>query len=366
MSVNQRKYPNGNTTWEYVIPKNQTGTGKQYRRAGFKTKKEAQNAEREKLQEFNKYRGFWHADVEKTTFKDIANLFIEHIEHSAEYESGTVCNYKGLLKNHINSTFEAKKIVELTPLLIQQWKDIKSKETSSYVLNNCIKLLKVMFNYAKKQKVLYNNPFDELEKVPEVKKIRNRFSVEQLKELYNTCKKELPEFYCLFCLATLTGMRVGEYTALTVDNILFERKQINVVKQYTRRTLKDRTKTESSIRAIDVCDFLINVIEWHMQEYNITSGFLFRGRFSDRPISQNSIIKYFRMLLDMHGYSKKFMRVHDLRGQYVDVCQALGLPLTYIAKQVGHARTSTTADIYSQVLSDVSESAKQGFDRIFS
>ena len=366
MSVSQRKYSNGNTTWEYVIPKNQTGTGKQYRRAGFKTKKEAQNAEREKLQEFNKYRGLWHADIEKTTFKNISDLFIEHMETSAEYESGTVCNYKGLFKNHINSTFETKKIIELTPLLIQRWKDTKSKEVSVYVLNNCIKLLKATFNYAKKQKVLYNNPFDELEKVPEGKKIRNRFSVEQLKELYNTCKKELPEFYCPFCFATLTGMRVGEYTALTIDNISFERRQINVVQQYTRRQLKNRTKTDSSTRTIDVCDFLLDVIKWHIRTNDITSGFLFKGRFSDRPISQNSISKYFRMLLVMNGYSETFMRVHDLRGQYVDVCQALGLPLTYIAKQVGHARTSTTADIYSQVLSDVSSTARQGFDRIFS
>ena len=49
----------------------------------------------------------------------------------------------------------------------------------------------------------------------------------------------------------------------------------------------------------------------------------------------------------------KNMRVHDLRGQYIDLGHKLGLPTVYLSRQVGHARTSTTTDIYSQILEDV-------------
>ena len=59
------------------------------------------------------------------------------------------------------------------------------------------------------------------------------------------------------------------------------------------------------------------------------------------------------------------MRVHDLRGQYVDIGHKLGLSVVYISRQVGHARTSTTTDIYSQILNDVGEEAKEKFTKLF-
>lgn len=60
------------------------------------------------------------------------------------------------------------------------------------------------------------------------------------------------------------------------------------------------------------------------------------------------------------------MRVHDLRGQFVDILHTLGLPTVYISRQVGHARTSTTNDIYSAIMNDVKTNAKEAIeDKIF-
>ena len=52
------------------------------------------------------------------------------------------------------------------------------------------------------------------------------------------------------------------------------------------------------------------------------------------------------------------MRLHDLRGQYVDLLHTLGLPDVYISRQVGHARISTTNDIYSEIMQDVNINAR--------
>ena len=65
----------------------------------------------------------------------------------------------------------------------------------------------------------------------------------------------------------------------------------------------------------------------------------------------------------MAGYPDDYMRVHDLRGQYVDISHSLGLPTVYISRQVGHARTSTTNDIYTQILSDVNVNAIEKIDQ---
>ena len=58
------------------------------------------------------------------------------------------------------------------------------------------------------------------------------------------------------------------------------------------------------------------------------------------------------------------MRLHDLRGQYVDLSHTLGLPVVYTSRQVGHARTSTTNDIYSSIMLEVNINAKEKIEEI--
>lgn len=62
------------------------------------------------------------------------------------------------------------------------------------------------------------------------------------------------------------------------------------------------------------------------------------------------------------GYPENYMRLHDLRGQFVNILHPLGLPDVYISRQVGHARTSTTNDIYTAIMQDVNINAKEKID----
>ena len=44
---------------------------------------------------------------------------------------------------------------------------------------------------------------------------------------------------------------------------------------------------------------------------------------------------------------------HDLRHRYASVKVAEGVPVTAVAAQLGHSRTSLTLDTYSHVMTDV-------------
>ena len=54
----------------------------------------------------------------------------------------------------------------------------------------------------------------------------------------------MPEFYCIFCLAVLTGMREGEYSAVRPCDIKAKENRyvIYVDKQITHNEYKPRTK----------------------------------------------------------------------------------------------------------------------------
>lgn len=355
MSVRKRYKPNGSYVWEFCITI-QKHPRKQYRKSGFKTKTEAQQAEYEAIKKYKNKK--IALNPEKSTFADIMCLFFEHITLSDEYEKGTISNYKGYYNNHLQY-FVYLRLEELTPYIIQKWFDNATKTKSPHVINGCRKLCKAAFNYCINKKLIVENPFINMPKAEEPTVLRHRFDIEEIKKITNVCKNKFPQFFCIFSLAIFTGMRLGEYSAICIEDIDFKKNQIWITKQYTRRTLKERTKTKQSKRIVDIPPSVGKIIKWHIRKYEIFSGFLFKGREKERPVSANWINSQFDKLLKECDYSKDYMRVHDLRGQFVDILHTLGLPTVYISRQVGHARTSTTNDIYSAIMSDVNQNAKE-------
>lgn len=358
MSIRKRYKTDGTFTWEFCITI-QKVPRKQYRKSGYKTKQDAAKAEMEAIQKYKNKK--IQLSPNKTTFKKIIEIFFEHINYSNEYSKGTITNYEGYYKNHLQN-FTNLTIEELSPYIIQKWTDKATKTKSPYVINGCRKLCKASFNYALKMKLIAENPFINMPLVKEPVVLRKRFCIEEIKKIIKICQEKMPDFFCVFTLAIFTGMRLGEYSAICVEDIDFEKNKIWVTKQYTRREIKSRTKTVSSKRIVDFPMSVGRIIKWHIRHYQIFNGYLFRGKNVKCPVSANWINSQFDKLLVECGYPKDYMRVHDLRGQFVDILHTLGLPTVYISRQVGHARTSTTNDIYSSIMSDVNLNAREAIE----
>lgn len=357
MTVYKRKNPSGVIKWRTVV---RVETGK-YDRFGnperkqkvvgtFLTKKEAEKAEREFLNNFEASK--IELNKEATVY-DVVKLFLEFAKNEGEYSLGTVSNYEGVLRNHL-SFFSDVKVTKVTPALVQAWeRSMYNKKASPHAYNTCIKVLKASFNYALKLRQVRTNPFVEMSNKSIPPKLRNRFSTEELAELISVCKKKFPEYYCLFVLATLTGARVGEYSALKVSDIDMQNRRIFINKQFTRGQLKNRTKKEASTRIVDISEQVLNIIQWHINEFEISNDdFLFKNSKGD-IVGAKWIERKFRALLIECGYDENYCRVHDLRGQYVDIMHLCGVPLEYISRQVGHSNTIVTSKIYTQILHEL-------------
>lgn len=372
MKISEREYKNGKKTRQYFLSARETG-GKPIRRCGFSSKSEAQEAAIKHLNEIRLANGTMKIELQKATFNDLFAIFDKK---TATYSDGTRSNYLGLYNNHLQS-FKDKKLDEITPLFLENWKNEMIKnEISPYVLNNCIKLINAIFSYAQSLRLIPRDYFYPIKKVKEPKKIRNRFDIETLKFVIQTCKSELPDFYPVFILATCCGMRLGEYSAITINDIDFANGKINICKQYTKRKLKEKPKTNESIRQKDVPCFIIDILKEHIERNNIEKGLIFKAIRPNKntlksnngkeiPISDNWIRDKFKHLLEICGYDKNYMRLHDLRGEYVDISRIAGMSMSYISKQVGHARTSTTENSYSQIFETEGDIAKARFQEIF-
>ena len=117
--------------------------------------------------------------------------------------------------------------------------------------------------------------------------------------------------------------------------------------------MKNRTKKEASTRIVDISEQVLNIIQWHINELEINNDdFLFKNSKGD-IVGAKWIERKFKALLIECGYDEDYCRVHDLRGQYVDIMHLCGVPLEYISRQVGHSNTIVTSKIYTQILHEL-------------
>lgn len=174
----------------------------------------------------------------------------------------------------------------------------------------------------------------------------------------------------------LTGMRRGELCGMEWSDIDFDNATITIARSLTAvrkvgLVLKD-PKTESSKRVIAISDKLITVLTeykaWY-EEYREMHGDkwensnrLFIGEYGGN-IYPGTINMWMKRICQMAGLEER--TVHSLRHTNITMQIAAGVPIVTVAGRAGHARTSTTTDIYSHFLKTADRSAAQKLEEIF-
>lgn len=347
MSVRKRYKKDGSFVWEFCITI-QKHPRKQYRKSGFKTKTEAQQAEYEAVS--MQLKGY-KLDKENLTFKALAEMFLETCKNKSKSINR---NYNNTFNNHLEHFYEIK-IKDITSLHIEKW--INECRKTPPTIDECIKFCKAVFNYGIKHDIVLKNPFLRLEKPKRIPKERKRLSIKEALTLLKECKQIYPDFYPILATQIFTGMREGELLAIKWSDIDFKNGKLKVQRQYTQGELKETLKTSSSYRTIDICPTLIKILKEYRRQQGKINAFVFTNTKGNLHNPRNLIQRRFEPLLDKIYGDKKYMRFYDLRGTYVDILLSQGVPLKYIQSQVGHSNFLTTMNAYSKLVKDVNEHA---------
>jgi integrase len=163
----------------------------------------------------------------KPTFGSFAEQFLDY--HRTQVGPGTLKNYEATIEHHFGPAFEGLRIDEIDALGVDKYVAEAAKKLTAGTVNNHISQLNQILEKAQK--------WGMIEKAPKVSKIKKTEDDEFDFLTFEECEKLLEaskgtKWYPVFLVAVRTGLRIGELSALTWDDIDFENNRVRVSKSY--------------------------------------------------------------------------------------------------------------------------------------
>ena len=338
-------------------------TGKERRttRRGFKTIKEAKQAERNLLLDVeenglpsNQSDGF-----RDPTFEELSDLWLEN--YKTTVKPSTFENVRSKVEKMTEEHFKEMKLKKITVAYCQK---IVIELSKSYVLyNHYLSVINRIFKYAVLMDVLSSNPFDKVikPKSRQTQRKGNFLTKEELKEFLKLAQTTtLSYFFPLVYLMSYTGLRQGEALALKWSDIDFENKKITVNKTAVRikeRQTLQTPKTKNSKRVISIDSATLSILKsWKKDQIKIyfKNGKHFKGDenfiFTNQRgewVHIHNFIRYFKRFIADHKL--KQITPHGLRHTHASLLFSAGVEPKNISDRLGHSTVQITLDLYTHI-----------------
>ena len=205
---------------------------------------------------------------------------------------------------------------------------------------------------------------DKLKSLPDPKKkerLEDKYlEADDLKTLLNAMNVQKWKY--LAELQSLSGLRCGEAIALTMDDVDFKSKNIDINKTYdvVNKLVSDTPKTNCSNRDVYMQPELENLCRdiWHYTLTNqIKYGYrcnLFMCDVNGNHLEYMAYNKYLRET-GIRALGRDNITTHVMRHTHVSLMAEAGVPLETITRRVGHEDSEITKKIYLHVTKRMKE-----------
>lgn len=207
---------------------------KRHQKSGFRTKPEAERAEAKARNEYNMSKYFY--SDKNITFREVLDKFQE-LYADVNLKPSTAKGYKYHFRNHIKPYFKEIKLIDVNPIVLQEFVKTKDEEgLSPKTINHLLTTIGTVFNWAIDSGYSTYNPIQRVKRL-KVAKIEMEFlDTKEIKAVLEEAKDNYPDFYPLLLTAIYSGMRRGEILGLTWDYVNFVDNKIKVIYSLYRLT----------------------------------------------------------------------------------------------------------------------------------
>lgn len=348
MSIKKKQLKNG---IKYAFTLRYTdiyGNTKQYTSKGYDTKREAELEEAKYRIKINEKK----VNVSNLTFNQI---FMEYVEYKKnQIKLQTVNKIIDLYK--VLEPIKEVKINNFDLGMYNQFRlYLEKKEYSVNYKNKVLNLIRSLISYSRKY---YNtsdtilNFIDNFKEVNKIKKEMQFFTYEEFQKFISVVEEfDYKTFYeVLYYL----GLRQGEATALTWNDINFNKKEVSINKTLTTK-LKGQLytvsspKTKKSNRVLPIPKKLLGSLKI-MEEKAKKKKYFNKGWFvfgDELPFRETTI------QVKKNKYCKlaevKQIRIHDFRHSCASFLIQHGASIVLVSKYLGHSKISITLDTYTHL-----------------
>jgi len=155
----------------------------------------------------------------------------------------------------------------------------------------------------------------------------------------------------LILLLAKTGLRFAEALGLTPSDFDFERHKIKVTKTWDYKNPEGgfaKTKNEASKRTIQIDTELSSQFLRLTEEIAADTPIFVRGRVFNSTLNDR-----LKSLCKKAGVP--VIAVHGLRHTHASLLLYAGVSISSVAKRLGHAKTTTTQEVYLHIVKELEE-----------
>ncbi len=361
MAIRKRSWTNKtgktNTCWEYDF---KDAFGERIVKGGFKTRAEAEAAHAETVVGSNN--GILLCQDKHITFDMAANMYMNL--HAEIYcKQSTIVTFKSYLRKHLLPCFGNLKVMEITPMLLKQFMQIKLKEGLSFkTVNNCLAIISVIIQKMVDDGIVGQNPVKKVKNLKLPKKEMKFLELTEIDKILEAAKLYCPNTHALLATAIMTGARKGELLALTWNDIDLEARKISITKTLFRKST-DSPKTKTSNRRIDIPVKLAEILqEWKPNCPKGNKNLVFPNTKGEYADAGNTHRYKFKKVLKVAGV--KDIRFHDLRHTFASLLISKDAPIKYTQSQMGHSSIQITLDVYGHLMEEANQKGIEALNSI--
>lgn len=280
-------------------------------------------------------------------FSSLVEIYLEDMSHRLKVS--TMHTKKSMIENNILPFFSEYRINAIKPPNIRRWQNEKiNSGLSNTYLRQLNTQLSAIFNYAVRFYGLSENPILKAGTMGKANADEMDFWTKEEYLTFREAIRNRTKSLVAFDLLYFTGMRFGEFIALTKEDIDIENHFVDINKTLSRIKKVDyitEPKTKKAIRNIPIP---VKVTE-ELQDYfakmyelkNKDRIFMFTNKYMMGEIKRGC---------ELSGI--KAIRIHDIRHSHASLLINMGYSIRLIADRLGHEKIETTLNTYGHLYPD--------------